>query len=189
MSRPTRARDLLVVPAIGDGKQEGWLSPLNRAIYPDEDRIRRAAPAGNCPEFGDRTVVARPRDFDNQPEFSVMPGLHRPSSGSHEVVWWDPAALRLGVEENFGVRQQQILSDKVDASPQLAALQQWQEHREAALAKGAIPQCRPIATTLAGCTSRPCGGGSIPPTAEAGGTAHGIALRNPGCTQSCMMCR
>ncbi len=31
----TRARDLLVVPAVGDGTYEGgWVNPLNDAIYP-----------------------------------------------------------------------------------------------------------------------------------------------------------
>ena len=30
----TRARDLLVVPAVGDEELDGWLSPLNKAIYP-----------------------------------------------------------------------------------------------------------------------------------------------------------
>src|SRR5581483_9260430 len=30
----TRARDLLVVPAVGDSPFDGWLGPLNPALYP-----------------------------------------------------------------------------------------------------------------------------------------------------------
>ena len=34
----TRARDLLVIPAVGDEEREGWIQPLNRAIYPPNGR-------------------------------------------------------------------------------------------------------------------------------------------------------
>ena len=30
----TRARDLLVVPVVGDEERDGWLAPLNKALYP-----------------------------------------------------------------------------------------------------------------------------------------------------------
>ena len=37
----TRARDLLVVPVVGDGPfTDGWVSPLNEAVYPAVDRRR-----------------------------------------------------------------------------------------------------------------------------------------------------
>ena len=39
----TRARDLLVVPAIGDEPFDGWLGPLNKALYPS----RATGPRGN----------------------------------------------------------------------------------------------------------------------------------------------
>ena len=44
----TRARDLLVVPAVGDGPHEGgWTSPLHRAIYPPRgDPSHARTPAG-----------------------------------------------------------------------------------------------------------------------------------------------
>src|ERR1044071_4022705 len=39
----TRARDLLVVPGVGDEPWEGgWFSPLNGALYPPVDRRRTA---------------------------------------------------------------------------------------------------------------------------------------------------
>ena len=48
----TRARDLLVVPVIGDGPYDGgWLDPLMPAIYPPEAARREPAPAPGCPAF------------------------------------------------------------------------------------------------------------------------------------------
>src|SRR5690606_7014890 len=58
----TRARDLLVVPAVGDQPYtEGWVSPLNDAIYPPVERRRQQHPADGCPAFSSRdTVLERP---------------------------------------------------------------------------------------------------------------------------------
>ena len=57
----TRARDLLVVAAIGEEERAGgWLSPLHDALYPPKERggSQRAAPG--CPTFGTTTVLNRP---------------------------------------------------------------------------------------------------------------------------------
>src|SRR5207247_183125 len=57
----TRARDLLVVPVIGDEPYEDkWLSALNTMIYPPPMARRNAAPAPGCPTFGRDSVVERP---------------------------------------------------------------------------------------------------------------------------------
>jgi ATP-dependent helicase/nuclease subunit A len=147
----TRARDLLVIPAIGDGPFDGWLGPLNAAIYPHQRRCQPAPAPASAPPFGDRTVLKRPQDLDREPENSVRPGLHHPGPGTYGVVWWDPAALALGVEENFGARQKEILGGTpADAAPQLAEYAQWQERRTSANQQGARPQCRPVAVTQAG---------------------------------------
>src|SRR5205807_9487330 len=46
----TRARDLLVVAAIGEEEREGgWLSPLHDALYPPKDRWRSPGTAPGCP--------------------------------------------------------------------------------------------------------------------------------------------
>src|SRR3990170_8221153 len=46
----TRARDLLVVPAVGDQPYDGgWVSPLDGAIYPPVEQRRSPAAAGCCP--------------------------------------------------------------------------------------------------------------------------------------------
>src|SRR5207302_1503191 len=60
----TRARDLLVVPAVGDGPWEGgWLSPLNRALYPAAALRRSPTRGSKCPAFKSKdSVVQRPND-------------------------------------------------------------------------------------------------------------------------------
>src|SRR5207342_2176908 len=46
----TRARDLLVVPALGDEPWEGgWFSPLNKAIYPPIAARRTPTRGSKCP--------------------------------------------------------------------------------------------------------------------------------------------
>jgi ATP-dependent exoDNAse (exonuclease V) beta subunit len=134
----TRARDLLVVPAIGDEAFEGWLSPLNKAVYPSRDNWRRSIPAKNCPPFGGVTVLDRPMEYDREEEFSVRPGLIEPQTGTHEVVWWDPSKLQLNVEAGFGIRQKEILEE--DGGASLAAYRDWEAARAKLLVDGAIPQ-------------------------------------------------
>jgi ATP-dependent exoDNAse (exonuclease V) beta subunit len=137
----TRARDLLVVSAVGDGQREGWLRPLSKAIYPPKPNYRAGAAAPLCPKFGDTTVLRRPIDFDGTMEFSVKPGLHQPESGSHSVVWWDPGLLRLQVQPSFGLRSEEILmeDDQGHKIESVALYEQWKSCREASLVAGATP--------------------------------------------------
>ena len=73
----TRARDLLVVPAVGDGPHEGgWLEPLHPAIYPPAGARRDPQPAPACPRFGRDSVVERP-DGDPAGPHTVAPGRYR----------------------------------------------------------------------------------------------------------------
>ena len=139
----TRARDLLVVPTVGDGPWEGgWVSPLNRALYPPREQHRRARPAPGCPAFGDRTVLERPHRAAGEAEPSVRPGLHLSEAGE-PVVWWDPALLRLGVEPNFGLRQEELLQPpQGDELPGARLWASWQERHQAALRRGAEPTRR-----------------------------------------------
>jgi ATP-dependent exoDNAse (exonuclease V) beta subunit len=67
----TRARDLLVVPAVGDDPYaEGWVSPLNAAIYPVESMRRIQAVAEGCPAFISKDSVLRRPNGD--PAISPM---------------------------------------------------------------------------------------------------------------------
>lgn len=133
----TRARDLLVVPAIGDGPFEGWLSPLNKAMYPARADWRRSEQSvAGCPKFGERTVVERPLEYDREQEFSVRPGLVRPEFGEHSVVWWDPTALQLGVKGEFGTDHELLKKDEGG----LAAYRSWAEDRARVLEHASHPK-------------------------------------------------
>ena len=138
----TRARDLLVVAAIGEGPREGeWLSPLNDALYPPEERQRVSATAQGCPPFGKTTVLNRPAD---QPEeVSVKPGLHYPRVGDHTVIWFDPAVLALRVEKAEGVENEQVLiGNRAQAEEGLRRYHEWKDARAGRLAIGAVPHYR-----------------------------------------------
>jgi len=107
----TRARDLLVVGSVGAEPTDGWwLSPLNKALYPEDKSRRRARTAPACPKFGVATALEAYAN-DQLLDQVVMPGLHHPAAGDHSVVWWDPGKLELEVEANFGLRQQEILAE------------------------------------------------------------------------------
>jgi ATP-dependent helicase/nuclease subunit A len=137
----TRARDLLVVPALADQEPEGWLQPLNPAIYPAPLLRGAATAAPGCPQFGKEAVLDRPDGAFTA--LAVPPGLHRPQAGSHEVVWWDPRTLDLDREvENWLRERDLLLVDDGAARPTAQAHARWQEARRAALESGARPSIR-----------------------------------------------
>jgi ATP-dependent helicase/nuclease subunit A len=133
----TRARDLLVIPVVGDEEREGWLSPLNKSVYPKRDHWRWGTVHAGCPPFGYRTVLSRPNDHEQRDEVSVKPGAHRAREGSHEVVWWDPETLRLHVEEKFGLPWHTMLNG--DGGPSLEAYESWSTHRAGLIESGSRP--------------------------------------------------
>jgi hypothetical protein len=147
----TRARDVLVVPAIGEdltGKgpelaENWWISPLYSALYPAEaDRHHSTAPK-MCPKFGIDTVLRRP---DGSPPYrhTVKPGAHSFRSGAeaYTVVWWDPSTLELGKAPSFSIRQQELLHEPDDNSAVRLSLQNyatWKTGKEELIAKGSVP--------------------------------------------------
>jgi ATP-dependent exoDNAse (exonuclease V) beta subunit len=139
----TRARDLLVVPVVGDEERESWLQALEPVVFPEVAKKRKPAPMPGY-AFGDDSVVDRSSKTDRMPTDSVAPGIHRPRAGSHSVVWWDPHELSLGTEPGGGVRRREILqadeaNDNVAANAGIAAHAAWQHRRATALAAGALP--------------------------------------------------
>lgn len=132
----TRARDLLVVPALGDGPWEpGWVAPLNRALYPPEDQEPRPAPG--CPCFpGQDTVLDRGPLAGERT--GLRPGLYR--IADFEVVWWDPSLLDLEDRPGRGLRHQDLLKgDPARVEEGLAAHTRWAEERQEALRAGSRP--------------------------------------------------
>jgi ATP-dependent exoDNAse (exonuclease V) beta subunit len=124
----TRARDLLVVPAVGDEEREGWLQGLSPAIYPDPKKRRgpiTRTPPG-VPEFGDDSVRVRVNGYGAAgKERSVMPGMHQARVGSHRVVWWDPSRLELDVRETMGLRQIRLLEADKENVVSTRGRDQW----------------------------------------------------------------
>ncbi len=139
----TRARDLLVVPAVGDEPREGWTHPLNTAVYPPTEMRRQQIQAPGCVEFKSKdSVLVRPGGSAGTS--TVSPGLHinrgnSPGSAEFSVVWWDPRALKLGAEAPLGIRRPELIVK--DVAPAiiesgLAAYNSWRERRQQALATG-----------------------------------------------------
>jgi ATP-dependent exoDNAse (exonuclease V) beta subunit len=164
----TRARDLLVVPAIGDGPYDGgWLDPLMTAIYPPDAQRRSPQPAPGVPLFKSKdTVLVRP---DGDPAssrtvapgtFVLSPGLQPPASDlrpptsdlrpptsdlRYAVTWWDPLALRLGAESTFGLRRDDLIvkdGDMFAVEDRLAEYEKWRDERAAIIAGAARPSVR-----------------------------------------------
>jgi len=142
----TRARDLLVVPVLGDQRHEGWLGKLNDVLYPESGAQRsplsRQAPG--CPPFGDDCVKLRPAKAPLK-EKGVAPGLHRPAVGDHQVVWWDPSLLDLDVKETMGLRQSKLLAadeSGVKSESGIRRYQGWREQRAVSRAAGGVPTVR-----------------------------------------------
>ena len=74
----TRARDLLVVPAVGDEPWDGgWLSPLNRALYPPVDDAPQRRRAGRSVRRSSRRTPCCSGRTTSRPALrTVCPGLH-----------------------------------------------------------------------------------------------------------------
>ncbi|MDP9322454.1 MAG: PD-(D/E)XK nuclease family protein, partial [Acidobacteriota bacterium] len=73
----TRARDVLVLPAVGDEMYEGWLDPLMPAVYPAQTPRRDAARAPGCPDFPSKDSVLTRPDGDPARPHTVAPGAYQ----------------------------------------------------------------------------------------------------------------
>lgn len=159
----TRARDVLIVPAIGDEVYEGgWLDPLNSAVYPSLSDRRKPSAAAGCPTFKTTdTVMWRP-DGDPARTTTVAPGqfefggdsgsgssnprtANREPAADYRVVWWDPHALALDAGSSFGLRRDDLIAkdgDPAGSAQRLAAYRQWDSARANAIAEGRAPSIR-----------------------------------------------
>jgi ATP-dependent exoDNAse (exonuclease V) beta subunit len=142
----TRARELLVLPVVGDERDEesdGWLDPLAPVLYPrPEDRRAARTSAPGCPVFGEDTVFERPDNVERDADWSVQPGLHRPAVGNHEVVFWDPKVLELDKEDEAGLRHEKVLANGPAAKESEDRHATWKAARGDALANASTPMLR-----------------------------------------------
>jgi ATP-dependent exoDNAse (exonuclease V) beta subunit len=150
----TRARDLLVVPAVGDdpfvagwdAASDGWISPLHAAVYPPAERRRVSSDAPGCPGFGEDSVLERPGSGTPGRD-NVRPGLHAfgdDADGRYHVAWWDPRRLVLEVQRVYGLRREDLIQDPgreiVQADRQ--RYDEWLAARQKARDLGARPSAR-----------------------------------------------
>ncbi|MFK8003345.1 MAG: UvrD-helicase domain-containing protein [Polyangiales bacterium] len=127
----TRARDLLVIPGIGDylpghNPPNFWVQPLMRVTTPPHEARKSIRPAPGCPRFkGDDTVLERPG------KALACKGVHvRPGLQDNGIVWWDPAALKLDVPRREGLRGASLLKGDGPAAAQ--GSQEYEAFRVAA---------------------------------------------------------
>ncbi|MSO36034.1 MAG: ATP-dependent deoxyribonuclease subunit A, partial [Acidobacteria bacterium] len=145
----TRARDLLVVPAVGDGPyQKGWVRPLNRALYPPTEQRQSPSPARGVPLFkGKDTVLPDARPDGQQPDAStVRPGSYElidpESKAAYSVVWWDPVLLDVPADDPRGLRRDDLISKDASAAEvaaDRARYDDWKTRRAAVQAQGSAP--------------------------------------------------
>ncbi|HEX5474150.1 MAG TPA: UvrD-helicase domain-containing protein [Vicinamibacterales bacterium] len=144
----TRARDVLVIPGVGDAPYEGgWLEPLNAAIYPPPPQRRQPSAARGCPPFPSKdSVLARPEGDPARPE-TVAPGRYVFAQGAaaYSVVWWDPHVLKLEAAPTFGLRRDDLImkdGDMFAVDARLAEYERWASERQATNAAASAPTVR-----------------------------------------------
>ncbi|HSE37679.1 MAG TPA: 3'-5' exonuclease, partial [Blastocatellia bacterium] len=147
----TRARDLLVVSAVGDLRYDDrWLGALNPAIFPAAEHSfnpENNHPAG-CPQFGNDNCI-RPSGV-LRPSGSVTPGQHQPEEGEHRVVWWDPSLLELGKQEDVGSRLNKLIAADEQGKRSQAGIEshvEWQEARMRVREAAGTPTLRVVTAT------------------------------------------
>jgi ATP-dependent exoDNAse (exonuclease V) beta subunit len=159
----TRARDLLVVPAIGDAdperggtaggrggtetgsdaSRESWISPVQAALFPPREAWRGSQRAAGCPDFGEDSVLERPDGAAPGPD-NIRPGAHslRSAAGEpYQVVWWDPRRLPLDARPALGIRRQDLIEEPAPeiVAADRARYEAWQAARTHAQAQGGRP--------------------------------------------------
>jgi ATP-dependent exoDNAse (exonuclease V) beta subunit len=146
----TRARDVLVVPAVADEPQKnGWVGPLLQSLYPPEESRFLSVVAPGCPRFpGNDTVIDRPPGVPVPTP--LRPGLHKPERGRHEVVWWDPSLFENPLATKPGLRRHALLQASAGDEPGEGArdYERWGERRALLLEEGSVPTYR-VATVTA----------------------------------------
>ena len=153
----TRARDLLVVPAVGDGPYaDGWVAPLNAAIYPPDNARRTPARAAGCPAFTSKDSVLERPEGDPATSRTVCPGEHRIGSGADTcaVVWWspEPAVLNLDAEAPLGLRRDDLIVKDVSPDVRARYLREymaWRDGRQQAVSRAQAPSIDVITATEA----------------------------------------
>jgi ATP-dependent helicase/nuclease subunit A len=152
----TRARDILVLPAVGDAPYDkGWIRPLNRALYPPREQWQSPAPARGVPLFKGKVTIMPDARADGQPvDDTVRPGTYQladlHSGQPYAVTWWDPLLLEQRPDDARGIRREELISkdaNPADVAGDRAKYDQWKERRAAVQASGATASMRVLTAT------------------------------------------
>jgi ATP-dependent exoDNAse (exonuclease V) beta subunit len=196
----TRARDLLVVPAVGDEPYpDGWVAPLNAAVYPRENARRQSTPAEGCPVFKSKDTVLERPEGDPATSLTVCPGEHHihTEDDSYSVVWWspEPGVLNLEADAPLGLRRDDLIVK--DVAPETRARYQrdyiaWRNTREEAVTRAKAPSIHVMTATEAALGELPpevqqidirvedvsaqSQGGAVAPKRSEGGTRFGTLV-------------
>ncbi len=137
----TRAEDLLVIPAVGDNPiEQSWLTSFYRTLYPANRIAAESAPG--CPPFeGHETILSRNEAAERAQPTSVRAGLHR--IGEVEVVWWDPAALKLEAARPTEMRREALLIEGPATEAGRRNYAAWRDTRARLLERASVPS-RPL---------------------------------------------
>ncbi|MDP2053969.1 MAG: UvrD-helicase domain-containing protein, partial [Acidobacteriota bacterium] len=143
----TRARDVLIVPAVGDGPYDkGWLRPLNRALYPPRDQWESPSPARGVPLFKGKQTIMPDARADGQPvDDTVRPGTYQltdESGQAYSVVWWDPLLLETSGDVPLGLRRDDLISKDAnpdDVTADRARYDAWRQRLTEVQAMGSAP--------------------------------------------------
>ncbi len=142
----TRARDLLVLPGVGEGTgglfrrgdpRKSWTAPLEKVFYPALQRYTRPDPAPDIVLAHNRTVIGLP-DNNQRNRACINAGLHVGRAGGPGAVWLDPRQLPAAPAPRYGLVHERYLAKDEDghATEGLQAYQQWAADRSAAQKKG-----------------------------------------------------
>ncbi len=143
----TRARDLLVVPAVSDEPLPGWLDIFHSSLYPTGDTSSRQETVpitrgiSGCPDMGEDGVLMRPERAKN-PARTVRPGLYRRLLQGRGVVWWDPVLFSYPHRLQRGIRGAEWITEDdegIRARESLADYEAWRDTRERTLKTASVP--------------------------------------------------
>jgi ATP-dependent exoDNAse (exonuclease V) beta subunit len=137
----TRAKDLLVIPAVGDKRwPDTWTEVLYPSVYPPLESAHDPKPAPGCPDLGSDVIVGREGPV---PMHVPLPGLHRAETGKNRVVWWGPKPLKLDLESTGGLTSSEALEEAGEASEAgRRAWEDWRQRHAKALSAGGVPSER-----------------------------------------------
>ena len=148
----TRARDMIVVPVLGDAPHNlqggkggpSWCDDFGPAVYPDSAHAKFpiVAPYLKVP-FKRDSVLDRKTARNVDPGQAIVPGIHRARKGNHFVLVWDPALLPMGEKVDTGLRYQRLLA-KAEGALHAATEgerihAEWKARRDGANASGSAP--------------------------------------------------